>query len=762
MKTKTILISLVAILAVTVLIFQSCKKDETADSANPTSPVYTNGQGEIGSTGGTVKIDDASSPINGASIVIPSGALSSNTTISIVLASDDVNFPGDSTLQLIAFEPTGLEFEKPVQITLPFNGEDMQKARVYYYDDDKDIVSEMPLINTNQANKQVIFETNHFSYYTACEYLMAMKMKMVYNNQALKIGAMSYIDGWNTYALGGGTFYPGLKMIPVEYEYWMNYGSTVEYVVKNADIPLYSHFTVKLYDDDFFFPFKRKIELYIKREKVGNSFTAYVYKYNETGVIYNTDIIEYGSDEGLETWFTGKPLIFYFDDFEFNPEDEYWIKTEWHMAKESDGSPSFTAKYELNNEEDRKKPRDMELISNEDIYNNYIDSEYVAGGGNNPPSVNLQTPSSTQSGNITINYTVTDEDGNNNDFVVAYQSPGTGSNPATLVSTSTGTIDGSTILNVSPGNHSFVWNSNQDYTNNHTSSMKIKMVWDATLSFETNTFEVDNTGTGNTPPTALFTISPSNGTTSTNFVFDASSSTDNEDPTSNLQIRWDFDGDGVWDTNWETEKIDNYQYSYAGTYTAKLEVRDTEDLSDQYTNNINVGNVTSTFTDPRDEQTYTIVDIGNQTWFAENLNYETDNSWWYENSSANGDVYGRLYTGNAAETACPNGWHLPSDEEWTILIDFLGGGDVAGGKMKEVGTAHWNSPNTGATNTSGFNALPAGYRYDNDASFNGLGRINYWWSSTGAWYRSVTYASDNAQRGNYFPMRIRSVRCIKD
>ena len=670
MKTKTILIALIAMLAVTALIFQSCKKDDKPGSQTP--PIYTNGQGEIGLIGGTVKIEDPSSPINGASIVIPEGALSNNTTISIVPAPESVNFPGDSTLQLIAFQPEGLEFEKPVQITLPFNGEDMQKARVYYYDEGNDIVSEMPLINTNQANKQVVFETNHFSYYTACEYIMSMKMKMVYNNQALKIGAKVYIDGWWIYQLGPGTFYPGFYMTHIKYKYWINYGSTVEYVVRNTDIPLYSHFTVKLYDGDFFFSFKRKIELYVKREKVGDSFTASVYKYDESGVIYNTDVIEYNGEEGLETWFTGKPLIFYFDDFEFNPDDEYWIKTEWHMAKESDGSPSFTSKFELNNKEDKRKPRDMEHISNADIYNNYIDSEYVDGGGSN------------------------------------------------------------------------------------------------------------------TPPTALFTVSPSSGTTSTNFAFDASGSTDNEDPTSNLQVRWDFDGNDSWDTGWDTDKTENHQYGSEATYTAKLEVKDTEGLTDQYTKSITVNNsgggsgCGSLANLQYGGQTYEIVEIGNQCWMAENLNYPTTDSWWYDNSSANGYVYGRLYKWEAAITACPSGWHLPSDDEWKIMEMSLGmsqnqansdgyRGTDEGSKMKEIGTTHWASPNPDATNSSGFTALPGG-SFGHPApsvSFFGLGIYSFWWTSTEKygnhpWLRRLDSDEERIRRMSDEHYHAHSVRCLKD
>ena len=170
--------------------------------------------------------------------------------------------------------------------------------------------------------------------------------------------------------------------------------------------------------------------------------------------------------------------------------------------------------------------------------------------------------------------------------------------------------------------------------------------------------------------------------------------------------------------------------------------------------------------DPRDGQTYETVEIGTQTWMAENLNYQSANSWWYDNSSANGDVYGRLYTWDAATIACPEGWHLPSDAEWTVLTDYLGGEDVAGGKMKEEGYEHWNEPNTGATNRSGFTALPGGYRYS-DGSFYGLGGNGYWWSSTetsgaGAWIRYLSF--NDAQVGRYDSNKTSgfSVRCLKD
>jgi uncharacterized protein (TIGR02145 family) len=197
-----------------------------------------------------------------------------------------------------------------------------------------------------------------------------------------------------------------------------------------------------------------------------------------------------------------------------------------------------------------------------------------------------------------------------------------------------------------------------------------------------------------------------------------------------------------------------------------------------------------------DGNNYATLKIDTLTWMAENLrathyhNGEsilnvTDHDVWeglatgarcyYNNDSATYDpVYGALYNWyavNDSRNLCPTGWYVPTDVEWTTLTDSLGGSDVAGGKMKSIGTIEagtglWSAPNTGATNESGFSALPGGYRYDN-GEFNGVGDNGHWWSATQssanyAWYRDVSYHFAGVSRGSLSKNFGYSVRCVKN
>jgi uncharacterized protein (TIGR02145 family) len=194
------------------------------------------------------------------------------------------------------------------------------------------------------------------------------------------------------------------------------------------------------------------------------------------------------------------------------------------------------------------------------------------------------------------------------------------------------------------------------------------------------------------------------------------------------------------------------------------------------------------FTDSRDGKTYSTVLIGTQCWMAQNLNVGTringsgnqnDNSsiekYCYGDNESNCDIYGGLYQWNemmqysttpGIKGICPNDWHLPTHAEWTVLTNYLGGTIVAGGKMKETGTTHWISPNTGATNSSGFAAFPGGNRYHTGA-FTDISQYGYFWSSTGvysnsAWVRYLYYSTAEVLLQGTDKTLGLNVRCLHD
>ena len=152
---------------------------------------------------------------------------------------------------------------------------------------------------------------------------------------------------------------------------------------------------------------------------------------------------------------------------------------------------------------------------------------------------------------------------------------------------------------------------------------------------------------------------------------------------------------------------------------------------------------------------------------AENLAYKASSGCWaYNDSVPNVVKYGYLFNLETAKTVCPKGWYLPNDADWETLITYLGGEDVAGGKLKETGTTHWTSPNTGATNESGFTALPGGGR-GYDGTFDDIGGQGYWWSSTesstdGTGFK-IMYCTGSHVNSNNTNMKSSgfSVRCIR-
>ena len=183
---------------------------------------------------------------------------------------------------------------------------------------------------------------------------------------------------------------------------------------------------------------------------------------------------------------------------------------------------------------------------------------------------------------------------------------------------------------------------------------------------------------------------------------------------------------------------------------------------------------TGTFTDTRDNKTYKWVKISAQIWMAENLNYNIgSNCWCYDNNNTNCNVYGRLYTWETAKDACPDGWHLPTDNEWKQLEMYLGvphanendANWLSTNEGKKLKAANSWRNNGNGTDDYSFTALPGGYR-DIDGLFKYLGSSGYWWSVTeysiySAWYRGLYYGYNNVNRRCDNKLHGRSVRCVK-
>jgi uncharacterized protein (TIGR02145 family) len=192
-----------------------------------------------------------------------------------------------------------------------------------------------------------------------------------------------------------------------------------------------------------------------------------------------------------------------------------------------------------------------------------------------------------------------------------------------------------------------------------------------------------------------------------------------------------------------------------------------------------------------DGNVYQTVKIGNQRWMAENLKVThyrngdpisniTDNGAWtglstgayacYDNDTLRTDTYGLLYNWQAVDDSrniAPEGWHVPAAAEWDTLLVHLGGAGFAGGKMKEAGMEHWLDPNLGATNSSGFTALPGGFRSWNSGLFSTLGITAWFWTTTDyepgvAWNYDLHNTDATCSRDGNHQRCGMSVRCVQD
>lgn len=303
-------------------------------------------------------------------------------------------------------------------------------------------------------------------------------------------------------------------------------------------------------------------------------------------------------------------------------------------------------------------------------------------------------------------------------------------------------------------------------------------------------------------PVADFTIEPEHGTTITDFDFDASISEDNVTPTEDLLFSWDVQNDGIWELELSDYMFTGWRYSEEGEYEVKLVVQDADGNTDAKIKTLSVVNCIDGGEPCGRGETvsyggriYNTVQIGYQCWMKENLdlgtfiasnNSQTDNheveKYCYDNDESFCAKYGGMYTWDemmeyttdpGVTDICPEGWHVPTTEEWDELADILGGPDMAGQKMKSC-TDDWVSNNHYInTNESGFTALPGG-NWDYNDVFQAIGTNAYFWSSSEdtyygsqkAFHSFLSYLSDDLYgyeggAGGEFKGYAMYVRCIK-
>jgi len=335
------------------------------------------------------------------------------------------------------------------------------------------------------------------------------------------------------------------------------------------------------------------------------------------------------------------------------------------------------------------------------------------------------------------------------------------------------------------------WSSINMTEGSHTISIKTKDKNQNALSKNLKINLVDE----NKPPFAYYSVLPEYGDTTTVFRFDANGSYDFQDESEVLEFRWDFDNNGIWDTDWSTIKTSDHKFRNIKIYKSRLSVRNSKGLVSDYILSINVSKdgTFGSFIDYRDNQTYATITIGSQVWMAENLKYlpqvnppsEISESipYYYVYSYKGNNIeeakntenfkkYGVLYNYEAAVLSSPEGWHIPTDEEWKTLESFLGMSESELNELGSRGTNQGNKlksdydwdDNGAGSNSSKFCALPGGHVSSN--SFYHIKIYGFWWSTSldsyrYPWYRHLN-PSDYVLRMYCSKDRAFSIRCIKD
>lgn len=366
------------------------------------------------------------------------------------------------------------------------------------------------------------------------------------------------------------------------------------------------------------------------------------------------------------------------------------------------------------------------------------------------------------------------------------------------------TIDSLHIIEVGGSPYIFLWDTKDLLPD--TIRIRAEAYEGAKLVLDTITVFLIDTIIPPQPPVPIIRIIPNTGTTDTVFIFDASESYDQEDMIEDLLFRWDFDGDGEWDTEFSNKLSHEHKYSHTGHYHVSLEAMDTDSMhadtvvSLVVTHSINPDPCEGIVSIPYGGKVYHTVPVGNQCWLRENMDIgmmiaegevQEDNQviekYCYENDTANCEQYGGLYTWKEAMNhipfqggrgICPVGYHIPDDSEWQELEGFTDSqyeiaspvwegegwrGYDAGKRMKALLT--W-IPGGSGSNLFGFKVLAAGY-WETGFSYTAMGEEAQFWGSShdsgqNAIKRALQHDQDGTYRSYHWEEAAFSVRCIRD
>jgi uncharacterized protein (TIGR02145 family) len=747
-----IIFSLVILICASTLLIQSCKKDQ-----NNTIPINNTGASNtIGIEGGTIMVDDPESSLYGSKIIIPAEALMTDVNISIEAATANAKFLLNPDQSLVAFQPEGLLFRKPVEITIPvknING----NLKLFSYNTTTHSTAQMPTTLINLPKGLISGQISKLSTFTAHNESECIELKMI--NIQNEIGARIKFNDFSK-----------LPILP-QYQSVTGFNSVTdffEYSPNNSRIIL----TAKLYQDDLFWnSFLDEVNIQIERfdSELSDLHNINIYKDENPTPIYSVSDL---TEDEIKPWLNGEAIVFHFDEFTANASSKYFIKLDCFVTSETNVNTPYQIcpELEFNNMLARLALTDMDQV---DLpYQGCIDTTFVQTTGNHAPIPPFNPyPVKDQidvSRSTTISWECNDPESDSLVYDIFLDD---GDGPILFAENHT---EKYFVVDFLLPNTNYIWYVIAKEALNP-DKQATSPLWRFTTIEETY---------NNSAPEINITVSSPIASVGDNIVIDASACVDNFDPIEYLKVRWDWDNDGMWDTDWQSEKALILSYQQNGNHVIKFQIIDTEGLISETKCYLIITDeeygTLGSYIDDRDGEEYKTVQIYNQIWFAENLKYNCSHSYWYDNQPSNGDTFGRLYKYDDALVMCPEGWHLSSDDEWMFLELAAGLDQNELYKYNERGTdqaqalketSEWENSGSG-TNTMGFSALPGGYRegYSYYYDFSAIGSHGFWWSTqeedSPRHTRTMNANNGAIRRGSISSQSIYtqyySVRCIKD